>query len=292
MLKNIPEKVYDLLDRGADSSPSLEILNNLSERITKHAHKALSKNDKKREPGKLWFSDLGEKCDRKVWYKWNGAPNEEPLRGNTLFKFLYGDLLEELLLTLVSVSGSKVELEQKRIEYEHTNGWTISGRIDAVIDGVLVDVKSTSSYGFKKYKEGIDPVNDTFGYIPQLSGYYNLGFKEDIEVSSHNPGFLFVDKQNGNICFTEVDKSNLWTETKIKNDIERVASLTSIEDVSSIPRGYADVPEGKSGNKKLGIQCSYCPFKADCWPNLRTFVYSSGPVYLTEVKRVPKVTEI
>ena len=58
------------------------------------------------------------------------------------------------------------------------------------------------------------------------------------------------------------------------------------------PRAFADVPHQKSGNRKLGVVCSYCPFKRSCWPGLRTFLYSDGPTYLTHVDRVPEVREV
>jgi len=58
------------------------------------------------------------------------------------------------------------------------------------------------------------------------------------------------------------------------------------------------VPEGKSGNMKLGVNCSYCPHKVTCWDDanngdgLRLFLYSNGPMWLTEVQKEPKVQEI
>jgi hypothetical protein len=48
-----------------------------------------------------------------------------------------------------------------------------------------------------------------------------------------------------------------------------------------------DWAEGQSGNRKLSTNCSYCDYKKECWPGLRTFIYSKGPVYLTKVEREP-----
>ena len=56
-------------------------------------------------------------------------------------------------------------------------------------------------------------------------------------------------------------------------------------------RPYKDVADGMSGNRKLGTMCSYCQFKTLCWPGLRTFVYSSGPVFMTKVVKTPNVLE-
>ena len=63
-------------------------------------------------------------------------------------------------------------------------------------------------------------------------------------------------------------------------------------------RCHEAVPDGKSGNRKLGINCSYCSHKARCWADindgqgLRTFIYSTGPRYLTDVVKLPKVHEV
>ena len=44
--------------------------------------------------------------------------------------------------------------------------------------------------------------------------------------------------------------------------------------------------------------CAYCEYKAHCWKDanggrgLRKFIYSNGPVYLTEVNKTPKVIEV
>ena len=63
------------------------------------------------------------------------------------------------------------------------------------------------------------------------------------------------------------------------------------------PRCYEDVEDGSSGNRKLCVECSYCAFKVDCWQDvnngsgLRKFIYSSGPRWLTVVKKEPNVME-
>ena len=55
---------------------------------------------------------------------------------------------------------------------------------------------------------------------------------------------------------------------------------------------YEPKPDGKSGNMKLDIGCSYCAYNKACWPDLRAFAYSTGPRFLTEVVNEPKVQEI
>lgn len=100
---------------------------------------------KEEEPRGLRMSNIGSPCERKLWYSINKPHEEEKLRPETLLKFLYGDLLEELLLFLAEVSGHKVEGRQ---DTQEISG--IKGHRDAVIDGVTTDVKSASTFGFIK----------------------------------------------------------------------------------------------------------------------------------------------
>ncbi len=61
---------------------------------------------------------------------------------------------------------------------------------------------------------------------------------------------------------------------------------------------YSDVPDGKSGNRKLDVGCIYCDYKRDCWKDandgqgLRVFDYATNPRYLTQVSKMPNVEEI
>lgn len=286
-LSTLPEDIYRLLGRGESFSPDPTNLKGMTDALALHVSKAMESTSKPKELGKLWFSDLGEKCNRKLYYKWNPPTSlVETIKGHTYFKFLYGNIIEEQLLLLAREAGHLVEREQERVEYKHTNDWVLSGRIDAVIDGVLVDVKSTSSFGYAKYaSEGVTEANDSFGYRAQLSGYAQ--FITDIQQP--NPSFVFVDKQNGHIAVVPIDPI---PKADIVKDIERVGVITELGSSTLATRGYSPKPDGKSGNMKLGTECSYCPYKRDCWPGLKGYAYSSGPVFLTEVKRTPNVPEL
>jgi len=93
---------------------------------------------------KLRMSNIGKK-DRQLWYGYNGYKGEE-LQPHVYIKFLYGHLIEEMILALTKLSGHEVTDEQKKVEVSG-----IKGSMDCKIDGVLTDVKSASSYGFKKF---------------------------------------------------------------------------------------------------------------------------------------------
>jgi hypothetical protein len=230
----------------------------------------------------LSLSGVGSPCDRKLWYKINQSKDSEPLRAETLGTFFYGDLLEALILALAVAAGHKVEGMQDRV-----NVFGVSGQRDAIIDGVTVDVKSASEHGFKKFKKHNLREEDPFGYISQLSSYVYAG-KDDPLVKNKTEGaFLVVQKDRFKLC---LDKYDFTKELKGKEqEIKRVQSLVA----GPIPSDrLPPVPQSKtSENTQLSSTCSYCEFRKVCWPEARTFLYSTGPVYLVDVVNEPRVTE-
>lgn len=222
----------------------------------------------------LRLSNVGTPCERKLWYSINTPEAAAPLSASTRLKFLFGDILEEVVLFLARAAGHKVEKEQEAV---HVSG--VKGHIDAIVDGELVDVKSASTYSFKKFKEGGLKTDDAFGYLHQLGAYLSA-------VGGKRGHFIAVDKTLGNLTLDTHDKSDVNYEELVEHK-KKIIALPEPP-----PRAYQDEADGKSGNRKLGIACSYCSFKQTCFPGLRTFAYSRGPVFLTKVDRVPDVPEL
>lgn len=231
---------------------------------------------------KLRLSNVGRK-DRFLWNHYRGL-SKEPLESHNLIKFLYGHLIEEMLLFLTRMAGHTVEDEQKKCEVEG-----IQGSMDCRIDGVVTDVKSTSSYGFKKFKDSSLAFDDPFGYIDQIKAYSHSEGEKKF-------GWLAMDKQNGHLTFLQYDLEDTQAPVYevLKEDIaERIKHVKEMVEKEEVPEPcYDPVPDGKSGNMKLPVGCSYCHFKKTCYPELRTFLYSTGPKFLVEVKNEPKVQEV
>ena len=173
--------------------------------------------------------------------------------------------------------------EQKEVTL---NG--ITGHIDCKIDGVTVDAKSASTYSFKKFRDAslLEEGNDPFGYVAQMSGY--------IQAEGEKEGyFLVIDKTLGNICLLQVSKADMINANKRIKYMKEIVSSNEPP-----PRCYPDIEDGKSGNRKLNVNCSYCKHKYYCWKDandgdgLRTFLYSNGPRYLTRIERKPDVMEV
>jgi len=236
-----------------------------------------------RDGRKLRMSNIG-RDDRYLWNAVNNPDVQEEMTPNTYVKFMYGHLIEEMLLFLTRLSGHEVTDEQKQCEVAG-----IKGSMDCKIDGIVTDVKSVSSYGFRKFKDGSLALDDPFGYVAQIKGYAHSEGETKF-------GWLAMDKQNGHLTYLMYDSEDTQAPIydkisyDIEEHIERVKKL--VEQPEAPEHCHETVPDGKSGNQKLAVGCSYCPYKHTCWPNVRTFLYSSGPRYLTEVVNEPKVTEI
>tara|TARA_R100001510_G_C7627242_1_gene186860 strand:+ start:132 stop:1004 length:873 start_codon:yes stop_codon:yes gene_type:complete len=229
----------------------------------------------------LRMSNIGRPI-RRLWYDLNLEDAEkERINGPTFIKFLYGHLLEVLLLFFVRLSGHVVESEQKEVTVEG-----IKGHMDSVIDGQVVDVKTASGYAFKKFKDGTLAQNDSFGYLSQLAGY------EEAEQTNKG-GFLVMNKETGELTVF------------IPDDLEKPNIVHRIKEVKAAMKKktppdycYSPVAEGASGNMKLPRDCNWCPHKFECHKDsndgqgLRTFQYAKGLVYLTHVEKLPNVQEI
>lgn len=274
--------IYKLLEEGKEpDEANLEVF---ARNLTNTLRRRLFKQET--DPT-LRMSNIG-KPDRQLWYELNynrlGLPREK-LEGHTLFKFLYGDIIEETLLLLAKEAGHTVEDEQREVVLEG-----IKGHIDAKIDGVVVDVKSTSKYAFKKFEDGTLAQDDPFGYIDQLSGYASTE-----EYKGSDAAFLAANKELGTLALLTIPARDVEQRAVAKR---AVYVKEMVKQKTPPKRCYDAVPEGKSGNMKLDTGCSYCAFKEECWKDanggkgLRTFLYSTGPVYMTQVEKEPKVMEV
>lgn len=269
--------IHDVLGSESILDISEELYGRFAERMEQLMRYRF--NGEKHEPT-LRISNIGKPCFRQTWLSVHEAEKAEPLPPQARMKFLYGDMVEELLLFLAEVAGHKVEGCQDRIEVEG-----VVGHRDAVIDGVLIDVKSASTFSFKKFLEGRLVDDDPFGYIGQIQTYLEGSQDDPIVTDKSRCAFLVLDKTLGHICLDIHDK--------VPFDVREI-TRKKVEDMSGPKpeRAFQPEPDGKSGNMKLGLQCSYCNMKHACYPNLRTFIYSNGPRYLTTVVKTPDVPEV
>ena len=273
-LQNLVSDIHQSLTNGPP--PQEADLHKFLADVSSSITKAFSKRDEEGQvKNPLRFSSIG-KPTRQLWYASRISDKAEPLHPATRIKFLYGDLIEHLLLLLIKSAGYKVTEEQaeKRID-------GIVGHMDARVNGVVVDIKSASQYGFDKFVKGTIFDNDPFGYIAQLSGYAN---------GEDEAAFIVMNKVTGQIYVCDIDSLEM---IDFKEKVKTVKA--SLKKDTPPERCYPDVPDGKSGNRKLAVGCAYCDFKIECWKDanngkgLRKFKYANGSRFFTHIaKRPPK----
>lgn len=281
--KTVVNDIYALFDKkGFQFNPE-----NVAEFGQKLAQHIVNRVSEERGPPKLRFSNIGKKCNRALWYQINEPEHAEPLTSQTQFKFLYGDIIEELVLFLAKESGHEVVGQQDELDLEG-----LKGHRDAILDGLPIDVKSASTRTLEKFKSGLR--EDPFGYREQLSGYEKVA-QGDPRVTEKGSAFLVVDKTTGELFVDYHDDLGDIDLKGIIRDKKEAVSRKTPPDRYYFPEadGYKNPKKQfiPNGNLKLGVECSYCAFKHRCWPGLRTFYYSGGPKYFTRVVKEPKVQE-
>ena len=227
----------------------------------------------------LRMSNIGRPA-RQLYYtkKYSKKITHDP---STLIKFLYGHILEEVLIFLVKLSEHNVTDQQKEVV---VNG--VKGHIDCKINGEVIDIKTASGFAFKKFKNGTLREDDPFGYMSQLAGY-------EAAEGTDKGGFLAINKESGELALyqpEDLDKPN------VENIINKILNIFKFNKIPD--KCYSPIPVGTKGNMKLPRGCVYCPHKIECHKDandgsgLRLFKYAKGIEYLTQVKQEPKVEEI
>ena len=233
-----------------------------------------------RSEASLRMSNIG-RPNRQLWYDLKSPTEPQPIPPATFIKFLYGHMLEEVVLLLVKLAGHKVSDEQKEVKVKG-----VQGHMDCIIDGEVIDIKTASGYAFKKFRDGTLREDDTFGYLAQLAGY-------EAGHGTSGGGFLAMNKESGELALyipEDLDKPNVESKITIVRK--------SLKDKNPPELCYHPVPDGMSGNMKLPRGCIYCRHKLECHKDtnegkgLRVFQYAKGLAYLTKVMKEPKVKEI
>lgn len=274
-IETLVADIYGLFSQSSNWTPDPDRVRTFGIKLGEHI---ANRSSELRGAPSLRLSNLGVP-DRKLWFTVNKPELSEPLPPEARIKFLFGDILEELLLFLAEEAGHTVTGQQDTLEI---NG--VKGHRDALVDGRLVDVKSASSYSFRKFESNGLRSDDPFGYLRQLGGYL-AGSTDATEKDVAS--FLVIDKTLGKITLDTYPKDDVDYEALVDHKRAVLA-----EPSPPTQKCYPDEEEGRSGNRKLSVGCSYCSFKHDCWSGLRKFLYSTGPVYLTKVVKEPKVIEV
>jgi hypothetical protein len=245
-----------------------EISSYFTNSISRKLRDAYSENERK---SGLRLSRMGDSCPRQVWYSCHHPEYAEPLPSSAILKYTYGHIIEALALTLARAAGHQVEGEQDEITLDG-----VPGHRDCVIDGNIVDIKSSSTRSMAKFKDSRSfEEDDAFGYLDQIDGYV-VGSSSDVVVLNKKSGFIWaIDKTLGNMVLYEHEAR----PSRIK---ERISLYRSYVGSSTPPPCNCGTrPYGGSGARALDIRASYSSYRHACFPNLRTVIEKGRPIYLT-----------
>ena len=256
------------------------------------SRKALEKHfTRKKEDFRLRMSNVGKPlCQLQMQAK--GVEPEKPSH-DFIVRMIIGDMLEALVIVLLKAAKIEDKSQHQKVSLG-VGDRQIEGEYDIELDDGIYDIKSVSPFSFTtKFNadNGYDKIkqSDSFGYISQGHGYgmaANKPFK----------GWIAINKTTGEIVFTDskhTDEEKKEVYSKIYN------TSVALLDEKPFKRCFTDVEEvyysKPTGNRTLGIECSYCPYKHDCWDNLefRRQLPSKGknPKWTWYTKIDPKWTE-
>ena len=281
-LDTLVEDIYDKLSVLSDGE-SLNIDDKTIDAFGESMKEVLSHwaNPRPRDSGTLRMSNIGKPL-RQLWYDMRSeSKTTERIKPSVFIKFLYGHLLEEVLLMLIKIAGHEVTDEQKEVSVSG-----IKGHMDCVINGEVVDIKTASGFAFKKFYNKTLAEDDMFGYLPQLAGY-------EAAMGTNKGGFLAMNKESGELALY---RPNSFDKPDIKKKIKTVKKLIKIDTPPELC--YNPIPDGAAGNMQIARGCTWCRHKFECHSDanegkgLRVFKYSNKYSYLTRVVKEPRVLEV
>ena len=272
--------IYNLLEK-TDGWFDAALADGLSADISRRLQGQLGADPRKPT---LRLSKMGPVCPKALWFSIHQPEMGETPPPWVEVKFAFGHILEALVIALAKASGHDVQGEQDELELDG-----IVGHRDCVIDGCIVDVKSSATRSFQKFKDKTIKESDSFGYLDQLDGYV-VASRNDPLVTNKRYGYLLaIDKQLGHMVTYKHEVTD-ERERKLRQRIDLYKRIVAQAEPPACECGTT--PSGSSGNIQLDVKASYSAYKHCCFPHLRTFLYSSGPVYLTKVVRTPDVKEL
>ena len=199
---------------------------------------------------------------------------KEDMDYNALFRFMFGDLVESVIVLIMEQADVDIVDKQKAVKLD-IGGHTVTGTLDLILRdemGVekVWDVKSASEWAFKfKYTGfgGYDKIkeDDPFGYIMQ-------GYLYGEATGLPFGGWIVVNKSSGEIAMVEAPD---WQEEDRKEYLKdaevRVKRLLDpnpdfVKPFKSEFETYKVKGEIiRTGNKTLPKICGMCGYRSHCW---------------------------
>ena len=296
MSNQILENVQSFLKMATDDSVAVsdKLIDEFGE-MCKDAFRKQFTN-KREKSFRARMSNIGKPLCQLQMEKSNAEPEGQPY--NNKMRNTFGDLIEALAVTIIKASGIKVDSTQKSVSYNMDKS-KIDGTYDIEIGNSIYDIKSASPYAFEhKFGDegGFNSIveDDSFGYLSQ-------GYLYSESENKRFGGWIVINKSTGEWLVTETPTE----DEKYKNIAINLSkeNLHALDEGKPFRRCFSDIEETfrkiPTGNKVLGIVCSFCPYKFPCWgkdklqylPQQQSKGKSPKWVYYTEVNNPRETSE-
>jgi len=263
--------IQDYMSRALRGETSVSPAS-LSEFTDDCNHSAKRQLTERRGEYRIRMSGLGRPLCQQVLDK-QGI--KESMQYNTLFRFMFGDMVESLLMLVMREAGVDIVDSQRQVELE-LGGQTIKGTLDVIIRDELGvekvwDIKSASDWAYKNKFTGFggyDSIkdDDPFGYVMQ-------GYLYSAATSMPFGGWIVVNKSSGEVAVVEAPE---WQdddrEAYLADAVDRVKFLTnpSVKPFKPFPDEYETYRRKgetlRTENKVLSKECNLCGYRNHCWP--------------------------
>jgi hypothetical protein len=252
-----------ILMERLSNGESVEVSEKIIEEAVSDFRNALNKqlNRNPEEKFRLRMSNIGRPPCQLQMEKSGAEPARRP--ANHILRMMIGDAVEVYLTALLKLANANITGGKDSVEFGIADT-VIKGESDIDIDGAVWDIKSSSSWAFKnKWGQGYDALrkSDDFGYIGQLFGY-SEGQKKPMG------GWIVADKSSGEVLFVEATPSDS-EKKEIRKSLEK--TIRTVESGAKFVRCFEPEDEyfyrKPTGSKRLPMTCSFCDYRAHCWPN-------------------------
>ena len=258
---DIQSEINYYLEQAIDGKASMsdEVLDRFAERC-KHAMNR--QFNRKEDAFSIRMSSIGKPlCQQQLEKEGAKASRPDP---SLKMKFAFGDIVEAMTMAVMEAAKVNIEDFQKEVDYK-LGSTKIKGTLDVIVDSKVYDIKSASSFQFKKKfgkEDGFQRVlqDDPFGYVSQ--GYL-------YGEASGKPfgGWIAVNKETGEIAVCNTPERGEAYKRKAVGDARKNAD--ALESDLPFERCFGPVPDTyynkPTGDMRLDVVCSYCRFKETCW---------------------------
>jgi len=232
---------------------------------------AVDKQLNSRRQFKIRMSGLGRPICQQILER---EKHIEDMDYNALFRFLFGDIVESVLVLIMEQADVDIVEKQKAVKLTIA-GHEVNGTLDLIMRDELGvekvwDVKSASEWAFKfKYTGygGYDKIkeDDPFGYIMQGHLYAEA-------TGLPFGGWVVVNKSSGEVAMVEAPDWQDEDRRLYMADAEKRVKRLLDPDPNFVKPFKSEFETYKvkgevirTGNKTLPKICGMCGHRSHCW---------------------------